>query len=357
MMSFYFSVNIFTKTFNRFLLVTGFVLVAHLSFGQKSCPQKLEEAEELYDMGQINRVEALVNPCLEEGFSKGEKVRAYRLLTLCNLYYNEDEKAKEAMEKLLKVDPEYKIKEFDPSEFRTLHKAFRTIPVFITGIKASVGGMGLYDITNYNDINSTGYSATYKPDISYSAGICFETPIFQEFSVVYEFYYSAYSYSFENKPLDYAEISYKETVSGIDVPVLLQWNILEGNFVPYVNAGSSFNMLLSSQASFYRRDYEGDQYREPVTSDIDLTDSRNKYNFSIAAGVGFRWKNFLGRGYLTFDIRYTRYMKTLVNPENRAENPEMMYSYLTTDNVFKIQNTQFLVGYKIPIYIATHKGR
>ena len=50
-------------------------------------------------------------------------------------------------------------------------------------------------------------------------------------------------------------------------------------------------------------------------------------------------------------------MNSIVDPANRADNPEVLYSFLITDNVFKVQNTQFLIGYKLPLYIAKYKGK
>jgi opacity protein-like surface antigen len=340
-------------------MVSFIIFFSIRTYSQNSCIKNLEEAEELYEMGQIDKIESLLNPCLENGFTKEEKVKAYRLLILSNLYYNEDEKAKESMKKLLKVKPEYKIKEFDPAEFISLHNSFRTIPVFIAGIKGSIGGMGMYDLNNYNDINSFNYTATYHPDISYSFGLSFETPIIPDLSLVYEFYYNSCYYNYDNRVLNYADIHFEEKISGIDIPVLVQWNILKGDFSPYVNIGSAFNYLLSSNVKHTRVDDENssDEYRDPVNLNLDMTHARNKYNFSLSAGLGFRWKNILGNGYLTFDIRYSRYFENIVSPDQRADSPEMVYSGLTTDNTFKIQTTQVFIGYKLPIYIAKYKGK
>ncbi len=340
---------------SKIVLISIFLLFSFSGFSQNSCSEQLANAEKLYESGQIDKVAAMLETCLENGFTKDEKARAYRLLSLCNLYYNEDEEAEKAFLELLKAKPEYKIKDSDPSEFVNLYQEFRTVPVFITGIKFGGGFTDIYNIENYNDINSVVSEGIYTPDYAYSIGLSFETPILNELSVVYEFFYNTYSYNFKNVVLDYANVSFDETISGVDIPILLQWNILSNDFVPYVNIGSSLNFLISSKANYTRRDNEGTEYREPENLDLNLTDSRNRFNYSFCAGVGFRWKNIIGNGYLTFDIRYSRYMNSIVDPANRADNPEVMYSFLITDNVFKVQNTQFLIGYKLPLYIAKHK--
>ncbi len=342
----------------KIVFISALLLFSFSGFSQNSCAEQLANAEKLYESGQIDKVAAMVEPCLEKGFTKDEKARAYRLISLCNLYYNEDEEAEKAFLELLKAKPEYKIKDSDPSEFVNLYQEFRTAPVFIAGIKFGWGFTDIHSIENYNDINSVESEGKYDPDNAISVGLSFETPIFKDLSVVYEFYYHNYSYSFENVVLDYATVSFKESVTGVDVPLMLQWNILSNDFVPYVNIGASLNFLISSKADYTRQDAEGTEYRVAVeATDLNLTDSRNNFNYALCAGAGFRWKNIIGPGYLTFDIRYSRYMKSLVDPANRADNPEVLYSFLTTDNVFKVQNTQFLIGYKFPLFLPKHIGK
>ncbi|PLX17995.1 MAG: hypothetical protein C0599_12880 [Salinivirgaceae bacterium] len=345
-----------TQSLKVFIILFLF-LTPYIGFSQESCTQKLESAEELYEKGQINKVVPLLQKCLQTGFSKAEKVRAYKLLTLCHLYYNENQKAAEAMGNLLKVKPEYEITEFDPTEFSNLHETFRTRPLFILGIKAGGGSMDIYDITNYNDLNSLESEGVYTPGLSYSFGVSGETPIIDAVSLVYEAYYHQTGYKYEDLILNYASIEFEEQLTSIEMPLLAQWNILKNDFCPYINAGVSLNFLIAANGTFVRRDRVGDIYREPLTIDLDLLQSRNTFNYGFTAGAGFRWKNFLGRGYLTFDLRYTRYFENLVDSESRADYSEMVYSYFTTDNPLKTQNFQVLIGYKLPIYFARQKRK
>jgi hypothetical protein len=335
-----------------FNLISTFTVIA-----QESCTQKLEKAEELYEIGQIDKVAPLLNECLQSGFNRAEKVRAYRLLALCHLYYNENDKASEAMGNLLKVKPEYEITEFDPTEFSTLHETFRTRPLFILGVKAGAGAMNIYDITNFNDLNSLESEGVYTPGFTFSAGLSGETPFIDQLSFVYEVFYQQSGYKYEDLILDYASIEFEELLASIEIPFLLQWNILKKDFTPYINAGASLNYLVAANGTLVRRDRVGEIYRDPVTIDLDLLESRNTLNYGFTAGAGFRWKNFLGRGYLTFDLRYTRYFENLVDKQNRANYPEMVYSYFTTDNPLKTENFQVMIGYKMPVYFVRQKRK
>ena len=63
------------------------LLISNIAFAQESCTEKLVEANDVFSAGQIELVPELLNSCLESGFTKSEKVSAYRLLTLCHLYF------------------------------------------------------------------------------------------------------------------------------------------------------------------------------------------------------------------------------------------------------------------------------
>lgn len=343
-------------------LLVGALFMAHFmassnAYSQATCSEKLKKAEELYEAGQINKVAELVEGCLQNGFNKAERVRAYRLLAMCNLYYNEDEKAIEAMSKLLKDNPEYEIKPTDPTEFVNLHQSFRTTPVLIMGPKFGLGFLNLYDLRNYNDIQSLPPDGIYQPNNSLYLGLSMEALVYQSLSVGVECFFSQRLYSYEHTVLDYANVLMREDIKTVDMPVFLQWNFRQKDFSPYLNLGVSFSYLLGSNADFERTDSYGNQYREPLTSSMDIKNSRNPFNYALTAGVGFRWKNVLWWGYLCFDLRYSRNMINHVETTNRAVNQEITYSLFTTDNAFKFEDVQLMIGYKFPIYFPKYRNR
>ncbi len=343
------------KAFIAFFLIFS---IHNLKAQEQSCAQSLVDAQEVYASGRIEEVPAILETCLQNGFNKQERVAAYRLLTLCHLYYNRTVEASKTMQELLSIMPEYKIQDIDPSEFINLHSTFRTTPLLIIGAKGGFGGFNFYETTNYNDINSSDYTGTYKPQIALMGGISIEVPIMKELSIVTEFFYNTYKYKFERTVLDYASIKFTEKVTGIEVPLMVQWNIRKNKqAIPYINAGTSMYYILSSEGNIDRNDVFPDEptRQAPLGTPVDLTASRNKLNFSIAAGAGVRIKDFIGTGYLTIDMRYSRYMKNHVEENKRAEFPNLSYSYLYTDNSFKLENLQFLLGYKLPLYFPRQR--
>lgn len=333
------------------LVLATFLLPVSIR-AQESCTQKLVDAKDLFDMGKIDKVSEMLDSCLVYGFTKQEKIEANRLLTLCHIYYNRTTEAAVSMRNMLKLNPEYKIQDIDPSEFQQLHSTFRTLPALIIGVKGGIGSSHFHNIVNYNDINSYIDTGSYTPGNSFSVGVSLEFPVFKSLSVKSEFYYNMFSYISERNILDYANLEFTEKVSGIEVPIMFQWNILkEAKVTPYINVGMSFYFTLSANGSIVRSDTLSDMaIRKPPSSEFNTLSSRNIFNYGFTANIGVRIKDILGRGYLTFDLRYNRYFRNFVEEKRRADYPEMTYAFMYTDNSFKIQNIHFYIGYKIPLY-------
>jgi hypothetical protein len=333
------------------------LVISNYTFAQVSCTEKLGKAHSAFEKGQIDEVPDIIGNCLQSGFTKDEKVSAYRLLTLCDLYYNRSENAIENMQNMLIANSEYKLQDIDPSEFRKLYGDFRTVPVFIIGVKGALCFYNIYDVKNFNDINSDNVNCLYATSPSFNGGLSIESPITPRFSIVFEAYYNSTKYEFKRNILDYANISVDENTLGIDAPLLAQYNILkEGDIIPYINAGVSFNYMLNSSLKVLREDTLGNLTHEKVEETYNkMADARKNFNVGVTGGVGVRIKNVVGKGYITFDVRYSRYFRDIPDAGKRDINKEFTYGLLHSDNSFKFQNVQLFVGYKLPIYIPRLK--
>ena len=70
-------------------------------YAQEDCALSLIKAQKLFDEGVIEEVPGTLAPCLNSGFSKEEKVSAYKLLVLTFLFEDRLNDAQNAMLKLL----------------------------------------------------------------------------------------------------------------------------------------------------------------------------------------------------------------------------------------------------------------
>lgn len=346
------------RSYTKLTSLTLFILViSKFSFAQVSCTEKLGKAHSAFEKGQIDEVPEIIGNCLSSGLTKDEKVSAYRLLTLCDLYYNRSEDAIVNMQNMLIADPEYRLQDIDPSEFSKLYGDFRTVPVFIIGVKGALNLDKIYEVKNYNDINSSDINGLYTTLPGFSGGLSVESPITPRFSVVFEAYYNSISYVLKRNVLEYANITTKDKIIGINAPLLGQYNILkEGDIIPYINAGVSLSYYINSSENILREDTLGNLTHEKVEEFYsDMIRARNSFNFGVTGGMGVRIKNVIGIGYITFDVRYSRYFRDVPDASKRDINKESTYGLLHSDNSFKLQNVQLFVGYKLPIYIPRLK--
>ena len=117
------------------------LLVFSLAFqlpvlSQENCTNTLQEARNYYEQGLVEKIPQLLAPCLEEGFSRAQKIEAYKLIILAHLFNYDQIEAETTMEEFLRKFPEYEIMPDDPVEFVYLFESYRTTSVFSVGITA-----------------------------------------------------------------------------------------------------------------------------------------------------------------------------------------------------------------------------
>jgi hypothetical protein len=321
-------------------------------YGQNSnCSETLIKAQDTYKEGRINEIEEMLKPCLETGLSKQEKIEAYRLLTLTYLYFNEKEKAQGALILLLKNDPEYKIRQIDPTEFVNLFNSFRTTPVLLVGVKFGVNAADI-DVKKYFSLDNSDLArGKYKSNVGIQGSLFAQFPLSKSMSLITEFQYDVRKYTYTDKLFGYASLTLAEKQTYLELPVLLNYNFGKGKLVPYVNLGASFAYMMKASVLPVRVDETGDDnQREIKEGEISVKSLRKKMNYNMVAGAGLKIKDVLGRGYLFIDLRYTRGLNNVVNTDNRYSNDDLLYKYLYVDNNIKINSFQYSVGYSYPLY-------
>ena len=105
---------------SRFISVLFFLtVISNVGFAQ-TCEENLSTAQERFEKGHLNGIPGLLVECLRSGFSRSEKIQAYRLLTISYLYNDDPFGAENSFLKLLELDPEYRVTENDPVELEYL---------------------------------------------------------------------------------------------------------------------------------------------------------------------------------------------------------------------------------------------
>jgi len=325
---------------------------------ENRCVQLLRDAEKTYEAGRIDVIEGMLSPCIEkDGFSKFEKLQAYRLIILSKLFDNRDEEANTYFLELIKTDPEYQPNPVtDPSEFIDLFNSYRTTPIYALGFKV---GMNLTKPSSYvpYGVNDTeGNTGSYKAFMNVQFGFNADVYLSKKFTLGADLLFSIKKYQYENTLLDFSELTVKETQMWLELPIVLKYTMGQKKLRYYLQAGGAVSMILNSTADITRKDVNT-QSNQAIGPNVDTRDLRNMFNYSLVAGGGLRYK--AGYGYLVLDVKYMHGLNNISNSDNKYNNSDLVYKYGYIDNNFTLNSLMFSVGYYKTFYkpkkLPTHE--
>lgn len=334
-----------------FVFLLGFNAIA-----QDNCVIKLNEAEKLYEAGNIEQIPGLLSSCIENGFNKEDKIQALKLLTLVYLSDDNTLKAEKSLLQLLKADPEYKTNQaIDPVEFIKLFNSFNTAPVFSLGIFGSPSASMPFLTETYSNINFNDANTKYKAKgLSIAMGFKASYHINPYWDISFEPAFSYLSFQVTEKVLSNAQASISETMSYISLPLSgYHYFYRIKNFDFYGEAGFSYDLFLSGSISGTIVYFSGEQSpKEPP--EIDTKGLRSDYNVSAVLGAGTRIK--LNRSNLHVGLKYCSGLLNQGNPNlNNTITNELLREYQYHDNKFLINKLSFTISYNREFYIHRKK--
>lgn len=337
----------------KFLLPTV-VIVAFLwshqaAHGQSTCAQTLRSARLTYDQGRLHELPDMLSGCLTNGFTRQEKVEAYKLLVLSYIYLEEPSKADEAMLNLLYTDSYFEINpEADPAEFIALYKTFRTWPIYRYGAKIGVNATRPNVVQQENAIE--GSTANYSSNINFQVGAVFEIPLTPKLTLNPELYFQLKSFSYNStlpvNAVDNNHTEGTESQSWASLPISLQYGIKIKKIDTYVGLGVSTDFLLGSTLTINRARTNANSLQEQT---IDITSGRNPINISAIVSAGLKFK--LGGGFVVGEIRYY-YGLTTINTVNSAYtlNDYLLFDNAYADNQMKLNSLSITAGYIVNVF-------
>lgn len=296
-----------------YLSIVGLLLMPVFAEAQTTCVQNLRDARSAYNDGKLQQLPNLLLGCIQEGFSKEEKVEALRLVTLSYLFSEEQQSAENSYLKLLRINPEFQVnEESDPTELLILAEGFDTEPKFFYGLKLGAS-YNLIQITNYYPNDILAMPGTYDPPIGAGVGLFFQYPISNDFSINLEVHYN-YRKTILNRNTVRAEggssglQTISETQQWVGIPLLVNYRIpYVKKFLLEATAGPSFHYLISSALSIQGSGKE--------INNLDMLTYRNQLNASAILGARANFK-ILGRNYITIEALYQWRLLNEVNFEN-----------------------------------------
>jgi hypothetical protein len=315
--------------------------------GQNLCVQTLKKAQKEYDEGRLSDVPVTLEGCLKEGFTRDQKLQAYRLLVLTYLFTDEPELAEQNLLKLLNEDPEYTLNPaLDPAEFVALYNTYNTSAVISIGLTGGLNQTRVHLQQAYSTDNSNN-KATYKPHFGFQAGLSADILLKKKFQLNAGLQLCQKSYEYKNKLFQYTNLDLKETQLWMELPVALKYNFrYKKKLIPYLYAGASVNLFLSSTGNLTRTSDAGNN--DASGPNVKLGSLRNRLNYSALVGGGLKYK--IGYSYLCLDLRYAYGLKNIVNTSKRYSDSNLIYFYGYLDSDISINNLFVSVGYYKSFY-------
>lgn len=342
-------------------------------FSQADCEQTLNTATEEFNAGHFYGISSMLKPCIDNGFTKEQRQRAYLLLTQSYLLLDDPIGAEDSYLKLLYANPEF-IAEPDrePIDVVYLSKKFTSTPIFSLIVKLG-GNISFERIIN--DWTITGSDEAQvcilKPGWQISGGA--DWNINDKFALTLETGYILTGFRKEVSNIfinDVTEIYDRQ--HWLSLPLSIKYTHNKSvNFKPYGYIGYSTNLLLGARASLIKTDRTpnsdtgefSEEKSESAT--LNFTRRRNHVNRSLILGTGFRYK--VGLNYIFVDARYSVGLSNIANERARyfdyslgAVNDNTsddfinsgisVFEFAHVDDDFRIDNLSVTFGYVKPLY-------
>lgn len=332
----------------RLLLLASFCCVFYFyASAQSTCTQTLRTARSTYDQGRLHELPALLEGCINNGFTQQEKVEAYKLLTLAYIYLEEPTKADEAMLNLLNTDHYFKPNNAtDPAEFIALYKTFRTEPIYRLGGKT---GANASQPNVVESVAANEGTSKYKYGVSFQFYVTAELPINEKITIDAGLGYLQRAFGYTNS-VAFTDTTFtttaKEKQNWLSLPISIQYQFNKIKFRPYVSVGAQVDYLLGASMSSLR---SRKGYQSIDDKSFDMSPQREKLNISAIAAIGSHFP--LSGGYVVAEIRFA-YGITKLNSTATGfgidSNLPFQYGY--GDSIFKINTVTASIGYVYNIF-------
>jgi hypothetical protein len=329
-----------TSIFFSFLLLVCFC--ANAQSTQTDCSNVLIAADKDYEAGRFSNCIEKLNNCMNS-LAKQDRYEAYRLLSLCYMVTNEDQKANESMVQLLEHKPDYRdYPYFDPLEFTKLAAKYTVWSQLELGLKTGVNINSIRVIENYS-INGLG--GVYHPELGFQVGIIGEYFFKKNVSVALDLCYEGLNYSKTTiEPSDWTQ-EFTENLRYFSLPVTGKYYFLNQKGFR-ISAELGFQVQLLSQTNS-TIEFTNQKTNEIIQKTAEQKNQRTNTLLYGLGGIAVYKK--IGGGNVFMDIRYAYGFSNVVNAEKRNDNPEFSFTnqYIDSDIAFNPLYISF--GYQFPI--------
>ncbi|PKR80495.1 hypothetical protein CW751_08955 [Brumimicrobium salinarum] len=147
------------------------------------------------------------------------------------------------------------------------------------------------------------------------------------------------------------EMHHEQKVSYFSIPVMVRWDFSRQQFMPYAQAGISFDFRHQSKKSIHQDQIIDEKITESQFSSLetaDMTEHIRKFNMGIMAGIGIEYYTKFFTFGVESNFKYGFFK--LVNDENRyADMTGFAMKYLDVLDQLKLSNWNVQFTLAIPI--------
>ncbi|MBN2481444.1 MAG: PorT family protein [Bacteroidales bacterium] len=323
-------------------------------YGQEDCTARLQQAREYYEQGLIGELPELLLPCIEEGFTRAQKMEAYKLLILAYLFDYDQAEAERNMVEFLKKYPEYEVSPDDPVEFVYLFESYRTTSVFSVGVTA---GFSLTDPRIIEPYTLLDYSYTDMKNnmkTGFHLGLGMARYISRRMLINVELNFEQNQYSFTDEltipVVDGTDVMnrvvYNEKLYKFEIPLTLTYEFNVGNMNSFLRTGIFLTKVSGAKGQPSRK-YDPDL--PPVSGEYEsVKDYRKDFLYGLVAGAGIRYK--ISRGVISIGLRANLGLNNIVKSAERYYNPILLSKYYYVDDDFTLNTFSLTAGYYFSFY-------
>ncbi|MCU0398345.1 MAG: outer membrane beta-barrel protein [Cyclobacteriaceae bacterium] len=323
----------------------------------EDCEQTLNYALSEFNAGRFYSIPSILKPCLDNGFTREQRLRANILLTQIYLIQDDPVAAETSYLSLLHANPEFVADTaLHPIDVVYFSKKFTAEPIFT--LFAKMGG-NTSPVSVIHTINPTGESDVdnnYNLRIGWQFGGGVDWNIYPELALTAELNFMNTSYKKTQIKFNRDEEVIIDRQNWIDLPISIKYSDTRGPIRPYGYIGFSFQWLLSDKAQITSTKIDDNPDGEELppisiqseSPTLNMMDYRNKLNRSFFIGGGVRYK--IGLDFVFADLRYSTGLTNLVVPPTTYASTGPMIEYGHADDYFRLNNLALSVGYVKPLY-------
>lgn len=351
------------KTTQPLLLLILIILFKGLTsalLAQNECVFSMQRAERLYQQGLVQDIPSLLLPCLKSGFTREERLGAYKLLILAYLYDDHPVEAEKSMLEFLKKFPEYEITPADPAEFSFLFGTYKTIPLFSTGLLLGGGLSFPYMFEQYAPYSLPGSEYDYQSSqMGLRLGISLTRYITSRLDLNLEAMYIQLKYKYSATPEFFSSFSrtrFTESMNLVSFPLSVTYDFGIHRLQPYLRTGIGTSVYLGSVID-PGRDYTDGSFDQVSGENLVLTGTgrRKILQFSVIAGAGLKYK-IPYAGSVMLDMRFEPGLNSMANDDQRySGQAESIWRYYILDDDLILNHMSFTLAWIYPLYRSTRQ--